>query len=134
MGLRNSFKNFRKTIPKESKQSAKRSSTGFGEPYSKYLKVCDDQPDIDEEEYEAAKKDLKAEYKKILKKKGGSYAEVRRLMKKTKIRQRKWIASEEPIVSEVLLKFPCLASKRHVSSKCKVIVYCNCSCAGTTRI
>jgi len=70
MGLRNAFKNFRKTLPKESKRSTKRSSIGYGEPHSKYLKVCDDQPDIDEEEYEAATKDLKAEYKKILE---GSY-------------------------------------------------------------
>ena len=89
--------------------------------------MCDDQPDIDEEEYEAATKDLKAEYKKILKKKGGNYGEVKRLMEKTKFRRRKWIASEEPMVSEVVLKFPCLASKRHVSSSvrwpCTAISY-----------
>ena len=35
------------------------------------MKVCNDQSDIDDEEYEAATTDLKTEYKKILKKKGG---------------------------------------------------------------
>ena len=59
---------------------------------------------------------LKEEHKKILARKGGNYGEVRRLMEKTKLRRRQWIRTEEPMVSETIQKFPCLASIRLVSS------------------
>lgn len=114
--MRNSFKNFRKKLPKENKKKAKNSLTG--EPSSKRLKLCnEDEPDIDNEEYEEALDQLREEHKKILTKKGGSYGEVRRLMEKTKLRRRQWIKNEEPLVSEVVQKFPCLASMRYVSLK-----------------
>ena len=55
------------------------------------------------------------EHKKILAKRGGNYGEVRRLMEKTKLRRRQWIRTEDPMVSETVKKFPCLASIHFVS-------------------
>ena len=44
------------------------------------------EPDIDDEEFEEAVRQLKEEHKKILARKGGNYGEVWRLMEKTKLR------------------------------------------------
>ena len=84
MGLRNTFKNFRKKLPKENKGKGKSSLTG--EPSSKRLRLCEDEPDIDDEEFEEAVHQLKEEHKKILAREGGNYGEVQRLMEKTKLR------------------------------------------------
>ena len=113
LALRNAFKNFRKKLPK--KKGSKNSSS-TGEPSSKRLRLCNQgEADIDDEEYEQAVDHLREEHKKIFAKKGGSYGEVRKLMGKTMLRRRQWITKEEPMISEVIEKFPCLASVHYVS-------------------
>lgn len=55
MGLRHSFKNFRRRYEKENDESA--------QPASKHLRLDDtDQPDISQEEYDEAIKELQGNY------------------------------------------------------------------------
>jgi len=93
--LRNAFKNFRKKMPKEDKRK--------NSPVPKRLRLCtEEESDMDEDEYATAVEDLKKEYKKVTQKKGGSYAELNRLMETTKVKRRHWIRNNEPMLSEVL--------------------------------
>lgn len=41
---------------------------------------------------------------------------VRKLMKSTFLGRRQWITTDQPIVTEVLKKFPCLSQSRYVSN------------------
>jgi len=69
----NAFKNFQKKIQKENRRKAL--------PALKKLKFCnDEESNMDEEEYAIAVEDSKKEYTMITQKKGGSYAELKRLV------------------------------------------------------
>ena len=48
-------------------------------------------------------------------KKGSKQSTVKQLMEKTRGRRQQWIRSDHPLVSEVITKFPHLASSRWVS-------------------
>ena len=63
----------------------------------------------DEDKYEEAVQDLKSEWKK-----GRKSRSQKQLMSKTGPMRRKWITDVRPLVSEVLLKFPCLTQSRVV--------------------
>ena len=94
-------------MPKEDKRKAS--------PVPKRLRLCnEEESDMDEEEYATAVQDLKTEYTKVTQKKGGSYAELKRLMEATKTKRRYWIRNSEPMLSEVIENFPVLSSSRWV--------------------
>ncbi|XP_065901741.1 uncharacterized protein [Dysidea avara] len=115
LGLRNAFKNFRKKMPKEDKRKAS--------PVPKRLRLCnEEESDMDEEEYATAVQDLKAEYTKVTQKKGGSYAELKRLMEATKTKRRYWIRNSEPMLSKVIENFPVLSSSRWIRLEFKELV------------
>ena len=69
---------------------------------------------MDEEEFTTAVEDLKNEYTMIAQKKGGGYAELKRLVEYTNAKRRKWIKNSEPMLSEVIEKFPVFSSSRWV--------------------
>ena len=105
--MRNSFKNFRK--------KSKGLSKGR-EPPSKQRKVdLEDGSDIDDEVYEEALSNLKAEMKKGGKSKAtGKHTTIKHIMQLTRKRRCQWIQEEHPLISDVVQKFPCLAFSRWV--------------------
>ena len=86
-------------------------------PPSKRLKVAFTGQDTidDEDTYEEAVRDLKSEWKKG--RKSRSQARMKQLMSKTGPMRRKWITEVRPLVSDVLLKFPCLTQSRVVRTE-----------------
>ena len=80
-----------------------------------------DQDTIDDEDtYEEAVQDLKAEWKKG--RKSRSQAKMKDLMSKTGPMRRKCITEVRPLVSDVLLKFPCLTQSRVVRTEMHMIM------------
>ena len=101
--MRTSFKNFRRKDTESEEQPSKRSKI-----------QVDDVEEIDEDEYEEAVQTLKVEFKKGGKNKG-KHSTIKNLMEKTRKLRCQWIKEKHPLISEVLEKFPCLASSKWVS-------------------
>ncbi len=68
---------------------------------------------MSEEGYREAVSEIQSEWKKL--KKSRNQAHFKELMETTYTIRRKWIAEEHPLVSDVIEKFPCLASTKVVS-------------------
>ena len=74
-----------------------------------------EEPDIGEDEYEVAVEELQEEYKKMQQgKKGKGHGNIKSLMEITKVRRHQWIHNNQPLVSEVLEKFPHLKTNKWV--------------------
>lgn len=100
LSLRNAFKNFRR-----------KGAHSRDEPPSKRSKwQVEGSLEIDQETYEEAVVNLKAE----LKKKGkGRQKAIKDIMDTTRVIRCQWI-QERPLIAEVFLKFPCLAFSKWV--------------------
>lgn len=105
MSLRNSFKNFRRDYPGEPQP--------LEIPPSKRMKQNEEDNLDDDDNYQGAIDELKAEYRKG--KKDRNHSTVKQLMDTTLIRRRKWIMQERPLISEVLQKFSPLTTSKGVS-------------------
>ena len=125
MSLRNAFKNFRRDHPTdENGDPIVRRTTAASknlEPPSKRMRtsIGDDREELNDElndeEYEAAVKELQTEYRKG-RKRGRNQALLKQLMERTRRGRRRWIENERPLVSEVIGRFPCLETSRMVST------------------
>ena len=67
---------------------------------------------MDDEVYKEVVSELAAEWRKD--KRVRSMATVKNLFDQTSKRRRNWITSEKPLLSDILDKYPCLASSRVV--------------------
>ena len=107
LALQKSIKNFRK----------KGATSVTDEPPSKRSKwQLESTSEIDQEAYEEAVENLKAE----LRGKGnGKQRTIKNIMEATRTIHCQWIREERPLMAEVLLKFPCLAFSKWVK-----IFYC----------
>ena len=95
-------------VPRKHKMSV-------GETPSKRLKLSTEgSQEITDEECKETMDELNQEYKKS--KRERNHATIKHLMEATKQHRRKWIMEERPLMSEVLDKFPFLASSKQVSS------------------
>lgn len=120
MSLRNAFKNFRRDHPTDENGDPIVRHTAANknlEPPSKRMRtsIADDGEELNDEEYEAAVKELQTEYRKG-RKGGRNQALLKQLMEKTRRARRRWIENERPLVSEVIGRFPCLETSRMVST------------------
>ena len=109
--LRNSFKNFRRDHPCEGASNKRPADHNFSQdPPTKRAKVATTEATADEDDdYES---DLCTEWKKGKNKR--SQALIRELLEKTARCRRRWITQENPLVSEVISRFPCLRNSRLV--------------------
>ena len=114
MSLRNSFKNWRRDLNDENQDRTanKKKSESMSEPPSKRMRMSVEEDDMDDEEYEEVVSELAAEWRKD--KRVRSMATVKNLFDQTSKRRRNWITSEKPLLSDILDKYPCLASSRVV--------------------
>ena len=102
MSLRNAFKNFRRHCGNKETSASATASTR--EPPSKRLKLyATDEPDIGDDEYDAAVEELLEEYKlKKNGKKGQGHGRIKELMERTKLKRSMWIRKDQPLISEVI--------------------------------
>ena len=86
------------------------------EPASKQRKFdVEEMSEIDDELYEEAIRDLKAEMKKGEKNKStGKHSRIKHIMKITRKKRCQWIQESSPLITEVIEKFPSLAFSRWV--------------------
>ena len=111
------FKNFRRDHPVDENEwpVSWKHKMSVSEPPSKRLKMSTEgSQEITDEEYKESMDELNQEYKKS--KRERNHATIEQLMKATQQHCRKWIVEEHPLMSEVLDKFPFLASSKKVSS------------------
>lgn len=99
------------------KQQPSKSSSA--EPPSKRLRLvesdAENEPEVDDQEYEEALQKLKSEITKGgSHKRGGNNSEVKRLMEITRLKRHQWIREENPLIADVVQKFPHLSSSRWV--------------------
>lgn len=103
LSLRNAFKNFRK--------KSANSVTTDERPSKRTKWQVESTSEIDQQAYEEAVENLKAE----LKKKGkGKHKTIKNIMEATRTIRCQWINEKRPLMAEVLLKFPCLAYSKWV--------------------
>ena len=69
---------------------------------------------LNDEEYEEALEILKEECNNKKKKKGDNHKLIKELMEKTKKNRHQWIREDQPMITEVLDKFPVLRTSRWV--------------------
>jgi len=119
LSLCTGFKNFRRHYDEKLKDKEVMGT----EPPPKQLRLYNgEEPDIGEDEYEAAVEELQEEYKiKQQGKKGKGHGNIKRLMEITKVRRHQWIHNNQPLISEVLEKFPHLSTNKWVLI---IIAYC----------
>ncbi len=72
-----------------------------------------------EGEYLAAMDELNVEVKKP--KRERNHATLKHLMETTRQQRRKWIIGERPLVSQILEKYPVLASSKQVSCLFRIL-------------
>ena len=85
-------------------------------PPAKWLRLyTGEEPDIGDDEYEAAIEELQEEYKiKQQGKKEKGHGNIKRLMEIMKVRRHQWIHNDQPLISEVLEKFLQLSTNKWV--------------------
>lgn len=107
LSLRTSFKNFRRHYDK---------NDAAEEPLAKRLRLLytEDEADIGDDEYEEAVKELQEHKAKKLGKKGKGHGHIKRLMEITRVRRYQWIHIEQPLISDILNKFPYLSTHKWV--------------------
>lgn len=118
LSLRNSFKNFRRdhdTDKPTGKRKGNCADLAPG-PGSKRRRTDDLSEEMPLEEYEKAVSELLTEWKKGHKKRNN--ATIKDLMEQTKGQRQKWIAEDNPLISQVLAKFPPLKQSKMVSVQC----------------
>ena len=112
MALRNAFKNFRRHYDEKLEDE----EVAGTQPPAKRLKLyTGEEADIGEDEYEEAVEELQEEHKLQQQgRKGKGHGNIKRLLEITKIRRYQWIQNEQPLISEVLEKFPHLSTNKWV--------------------
>ena len=92
-------------------------ATATGEPPAKRRRMyTGDEPEISDEEYDEAVQELIDEYTlRRNGKKGQGHGRVKELMELTKPRRFLWIYQDQPLITEILQKFPFLKTKRWVN-------------------
>jgi len=117
--LRNSFKNFRRNYDDdEDPTDTDDQIAAAREPPAKRRRYYnEDEPEMGDEEYDAAIEELNEEYTlRKAGKKGKGHGRVKELMELTKARRVHWICEDKPLISEILQKFPFLKTNRWVSN------------------